>query len=519
MEQLSEAAIDTIGTLRHWFVGGHEVELGRTRWLFGRLLGITYLTAFLSLTVQMDGLIGSRGVLPMTEFLGALALRLGPERYRLIPTVLWFSPTDRALHLIAAAGVVSAVLVILGLFAGPALAILWVCYLSLVSVGQIFLAFQWDNLLLEAGFLGLFAAPWLSIWDRPAANEPHPTVILLFRWLLFRLIFSSGVVKLASGDPTWRNLTALTFHYETQPLPTWVGWYVHQLPDWFHMISTTGVFVLELGVPLLFFGPRRFRLIAAGLICGFQVLIMLTGNYTFFNFLTIVLCLWLSDDVWLKDRLPRWIAILDQKVDPGRNRVGRLPLTLYHARSTFLISLAALIFVVSSVQLAATLRLEPPLPPVLTRILNGVAPFRTVNRYGLFAVMTTQRPEIVIEGSRDGQNWQAYEFRWKPGDPRRRPGFVAPHQPRLDWQMWFAALGDYRRNPWVIRLMARLLEGSPDVLRLLASNPFPEEPPEAIRAVVYDYRFTDFRSRRETGNWWRRERMGLYTPEIRLRRP
>jgi len=325
------------------------------------------------------------------------------------------------------------------------------------------------------------------------------------RWLLFRLIFSSGAVKLLSRDPTWRTLTALRYHYETQPLPTWIGWYLHQLPQWFQSFSVLFVLFCELVTPLFIFTPRRFRKIALAFIIGLQILIFLTGNYCFFNLLTVALCVLLIEDTaW-----PRWIR---ERPTPLKSTTSRMPaLNLWIGRL-----IAIFLFLLSLIQLSVTLNEVDHLPAVALNLLQRVEPFRTVNRYGLFAVMTTTRPEIILEGSNDDQNWSSYEFKYKPGDLKRRPAFVEPHQPRLDWQMWFAALESYRTNDWFIPFCRKLLQGSPQVLALMQTNPFPEHPPRYLRARVYQYHFTTRGEKAATGNWWKRELQGDYSPVFTL---
>jgi len=309
--------------------------------------------------------------------------------------------------------------------------------------------------------------------------------VWLFRWLIFRLMFFSGVVKWSSGDPAWRDLTALSYHYETQPLPTPLAWSLYQLPIGFQKASTILVFVVELIVPFLFFAPRRVRRRAAWITIAFQLLILLSGNYTFFNFLTIFLALWLFiEPDWSKRGVPHRAAS---------------------------IGLAVFIGVVSGLLCLELFSVD--LPPGGAQILHAVSPLRIVNSYGLFAVMTTARPEIIVEGSNDGENWQAYEFRYKPGGLNRAPPIVAPHQPRLDWQMWFAALGTYQQNRWFVGFMMRLLQGEPTVLRLLRSNPFPNAPPEYVRARLYLYHFTHSGER----GWWTREERGAYFPVVSLK--
>jgi hypothetical protein len=367
-------------------------------------------------------------------------------------------------------GCLWALIAVFGRWQRAAMAICLVLWLSLCSVGQDFYSFQWDILLSEVGFLALFAdAERVRIW--------------LFRWLLFRLMFFSGVVKLLSADVAWRGFTALTYHYYTQPLPTPLAWYMQQAPGWLQKASVGFLFAVELVVPFLFFAPRRLRHIAAWLTITLQVLILLTGNYTFFNFLTIALCMWLFIEP--EESCKAWWGVT--------------------------IGLAALIGVLSG--LVCLQLFSAPLPPGGETVLRVADPLRIVNSYGLFAVMTTTREEIVIEGSNDGVAWQEYEFPYKPGNVYRQPSIIAPYQPRLDWQMWFAALGSYRNNRWFVNMMLRLLQGEPSVLRLFQYNPFPKAPPRYVRALTYSYTFTHFGDRA----WWKREETGTYLPTVSLR--
>ena len=320
-------------------------------------------------------------------------------------------------------------------------------------------------------------------------------------------MFSSGFVKLRSGDRNWRNLTALGYHYQTQPLPTWPAWYMHQLPGWFHKLSVVVMFTIELVAPVFVFMPPPFSYISGAAFVFLMLLITATGNYCFFNLLGIALSILLFDD-------PCWLALVE-KLSPDVQFPAALPSsTGWPIWAT--IPLALLLAFLSAEVICRLLRFRIRWPKPLEKLTEWLEPFRLVNGYGLFAVMTTERLEIIVEGSDDGVTWHAYEFKWKPGDVHRRPCFVAPHQPRLDWQMWFAALSYYPSTPWCHRFLVRLLGNSPDVLALLRRNPFPDKPPRFIRAVVCDYRFTDFAGRRATGAWWRREWRGLYSPVLAL---
>jgi hypothetical protein len=490
-----------------WLVGSGDggATYDVTRWVFLRALGVIYLIAFASLWVQVRGLIGTQGILPADEYLRALRGYIGPERYRLVPTVFWLGAGDAALRAGCALGVLCALLVVANIAPVPALAALWVLYLSLASVGRDFLAFQWDVLLLEAGFLAIFFAP-AGLLPTRGGGGPFAVVLWLLWWLVFRLTFQSGLVKLTWGDETWRNLTALDYHFFTQPLPTWTAWFAQQLPGWVKHVSVLVMYVLEVGFPLLMFGTREMRLVACVGTVFLQLMIMATGNYNFFNLLTIALALTLVDDaVWARV-LPAWfLQGFATRGAEGASGAGRL-------------GLAALVLVVSGLKFWENLGPRTSVPRFATGIVSWTEPFRSVNSYGLFRVMTAVRQEIVIEGSDDGLTWRAYEFKYKPGDPARRPRFVEPYQPRLDWQMWFAALGRYETTPWFQALAARLLEGSPPVLDLLEGNPFPGAPPRFLRASLYDYRFTTWAERRASGAWWRRTPAGVYAPEMSLQR-
>ncbi len=463
-----------------------------TRWLFLKALGLTYFFAYLSFALQATGLIGSNGITPIGDFLQEVHAQFGAQGYLLVPTIFWFNASDTFLQLVAWAGVILSMLLIIGWARRVIVVLLFVGYLSIASAGQVFMSFQWDVLLVEASFLAIFIDFGITIW--------------LYRLLLFRLMFLSGAVKLLSGDPTWHDLTALNYHFETQPLPTVIGWWMHQLPDAVHRLFTLATFCIELILPFFIFFPRHLRMLAGMGIIFLQILILLTGNYTFFNLLTIALCLFLFDDAALRRLVP---ARLAQRSSASFARRPHSKVTRW-AMGT----LATLLVIMGVGQLVITLRGEVPQP--IGAVMDFLEPFQLVNRYGLFANMTTTRPEIIVEGSNDGQNWQAYEFRYKAGEVTRPPLWVAPLQPRLDWQMWFAALGPYQQNPWFINFLLRLLQGSPDVTHLLENNPFPDHPPRYVRAMLYEYHFTDPATLSSTGAWWRREPIGVYVPPVRL---
>ena len=490
-----------------------------SRWVFLRLLGLVYFVAFLSLRVQILGLIGARGILRAASYLQLAWSQIGTQGYHVLPTLAWFSSSDASLKLLCSAGAALGLLIMLGVGTGPALVLAWASYLSIVSIGQNFLAYQWDLLLLEVGFLAIFLAPWRPLeapWLK-SSGRPSGVVLWLLRWLLFRLMFLSGSVKLLSGDPAWRNLTALQYHYWTQPIPTPLAWYAAQLPAWFQKASVAGVFAVELAVPFLLLMPRRLRRAGASLILAMQLMIAATGNYAFFNLLTIALCLLALDDALWRRLLPRRLAARIQPGEgPGEHDQPRRGSS--SAGRALRAALAAVLLVISVSEMLGTFGASALIPGFVDDFIAWESPFYLANSYGLFAVMTTSRLEIEVEGSNDGQTWLPYEFKYKADDLARRPPWVAPHQPRLDWQMWFAALGTYKQNHWFASLLVRLLEGSPEVTALLAHNPFPDAPPRYIRATGYEYHFTDLNARRSTGNWWRRDLKGTYFPIAALQR-
>ena len=465
------------------------------RAVFVRLLGIVYLIAFASFGVQMAGLVGSDGILPAIEFLDRVRDIFGASSYRLVPTVFWVSASDAALTAGIFAGVALSVCLIVGFLQRVALVALYMLYLSFVSVGQVFMAYQWDTLLLEVGFLSIFLA------------IPGPAVVWLFRALMFRFWFLSGAVKLLSDDPSWSSFTALTYHYETQPLPTWAAWYVHHLPEGFHRFAVGGVFFVEMVVPFMVFGPRPLRFFAAACFTGLNVVIAVTGNYTFFNLLSIILCVFLLDDDLLH-RLPERVT----RIVPRFPTFTRPKRVLAGATA----AIAVFVLTVGGLQIWGTFAGSYPGPT--STAIRWISPFYTVNGYGLFAVMTTIRPEIIVQGSNDGVEWRDYEFKHKPGDLARRPSFIAPHQPRLDWQMWFAALSPNRISGWFQAFAFRLMQGSPAVVSLLAENPFPESPPRYIKAELYLYTYSDYGARGETGHWWERRHVRTYFGPVTLGR-
>ena len=456
----------------------------RVQSLWIRLIGLIYLVAFASWIPQISPLIGSNGIAPAAETLSFFRSSVGPSAYWKIPTLFWFNTGDTTLLILCLLGCCFAVMLFGGLYVRTTAAACVVVYLSITVIGSPFTDFQWDALLIEAGALTLFLGSRWVVWA--------------YRLLLFRLMFESGVVKLTSHDPTWRNLHALRFHFFTQPLPNPVAYYAAQLPGSVLDALTWLTLALELVVPCFLFLPRRFRLVGAGLIVGLQCFIAMTGNYAFFNLLTIAICVWALDDYDLKQPL-RWLKI------PGRktSRAGRITAS------------AALTILMVAGGLQVTGLFSAGVERFTETLLAPTAQFELVNRYGLFAMMTTKRSEIVVEGSMDGTNWREYEFPYKPGDVRRRLRIVAPYQPRLDWQMWFAALGSYRDSPWMSTLLYHLLRDD-SVAKQLVRSPF-QSPPRSVRALIYDYVFTEPGERAKTGAVWKRTLLGTWYGPVALR--
>ncbi len=508
---------------------------GRSCFLRG--LGLIYLVAIASWWTQAILLVGEDGLLPAGRLLAWVEGQVeasGGSGFAALPGLLWLTgASDAALHLVCAAGCALAALVVAGRFVGPALAGLWAVYLSLVNTGGVFMSYQWDILLLEAGFLALFLCPWGAkmAWRNPPPLSPTNRVALVLIWLLVaKLMFFSGWVKLAwaseSSPEWWPEGTAMTYHYMTQPLPTWSAWWMHQLPAWFHKASLAPMYLVEIVLPFAILLGRWGRLAAAGGFAGLMGLVLLTGNYTYFNWLTIVLCLPLVHDgqwpAWLRRTLRLGEAEAEAPPRPSRPAILRLCLA---APALLALALLNLQTVLGDLHRAPKPMLKAdPTPAWLGSFASALSPYRLVSGYGLFRTMTTERPEIVVEGSADGMAWFAYDFEWKVDELDERPRFVAPHQPRVAWQFWFAALeGRFdprsRNAAWFEALALKLLSGDEEVKRLLRRDPFPAAPPKRLRARLMRYEFTTPEERRRTGEWWKRTVAGTYLPEVALPPP
>jgi hypothetical protein len=538
-------------TIHRWFdpergVPDHQIS----RWLFLRALGLIYFSAFFSLLFQIRGLIGPDGILPAEQYLAAIARGMGSLRFWFAPTLLWFSSGSHMLMALCLVGVIASLLVTANVWPRAMLAVCFVCFLSFVSAAGDFSGYQSDGMLLEAGFIALFFAPGglLPGWGKGRLPVRASLFLLLWEW--FRIYFESGVVKIASGDPQWRHLTAMDQYYQNGPLPTWIGWYVQHLPHWFQASTVVATFALELVIVWMMFLPRRFRIVCFFIVTAWQIGVILTANYTFLNYLVLILGFLLLDDRFLARFVPsRWRPIiversLDEKTASDAESILHINPSQYESteaslqtdedavadvsvpaqRSRMYRHRHAAAFAVTAVVL--TWILYATTLPLLQMFWRGIPlpegpvtalePFRIANQYGLFAVMTPNRYEIEFQGSNDGHTWVAYPFRYKPQDVSKAPGIYAPYQPRFDWNLWFASLGSWTQYPIVPRTEVLLLQDDPDVLALFAGNPFTVKPPREVRAVLWQYWFSTMEEKHTQGIWWHRRLLGLYAPTLEM---
>jgi hypothetical protein len=460
-----------------------------SRFLFERMLAAMYLVGFAVAVNQFVPLLGERGLLPVSRFTQYVPFRASPSLF-----YLW--PSDIAFRVAAWAGVALAVLALTGLpqqrgpvVSGVVWGLLWLLYLSFVNVGQTFYSFGWETLLLESGFLAMFLGG--------AATAPSMWLMWLYRWLLFRVMFGAGLIKIR-GDACWRDLTCLNYYFETQPIPNPLSWYFHWLPETVHKAGVAFNHFVELVVPFAYFAPQPVAGIAALLTILFQGVLIVSGNLSWLNWLTLTLCI-----PTLDDRFLAWLPVSPPPLDDP---------SLIHRGAIY-----ALAAVVAMLSVAPTLNMLSA-----SQIMNtSFEPFHLVNTYGAFGSITRTRYEIVIEGSDDetvtaGTKWREYEFRGKPGAPGRASPQLAPYHLRLDWLMWFAAFTPQPQDAWFIALLRQLLRGDAATLSLLKTNPFPNHPPRFLRARYYQYRFTTPDERRQTGLWWHRQLAGEYVPAITL---
>jgi lipase maturation factor 1 len=502
------------------------------RWLFLRSLGAIYFSAFYSLLFQIRGLVGPDGVLPANQYLTAVRHSFPAGYYWFAPTLLWLSSSNAMLLAVCWTGLVASVAALLNLWPRCSFFTCFFCYLSFVAAASDFSGYQSDGMLLEAGFIALFFCPPGLLPGWGAQSPPSRASLFLLQWEWFRIYFESGMVKLLSGDPEWRHLTAMDEYYQNGPLPTWIGWYMEHLPHWFHVSTAAATLGMELGIVFLLFLPRRARLICFCIVTPWEICVIFTANYTFLNYLVLALGFLLLDDGFLRRLVPvrfRLPATLSEEsfaeppapVSLFNSLEPDDTLPLEHRKPTHFaamrLALAAVMLTwiayVTTVELIRMPFPEIPLPITPVRALE---PFRIANQYGLFAVMTRGRYEIEFQGSNDGITWTAYRFRYKPQALDEAPGIYAPYQPRFDWNLWFASLGDWQQNTLVPFAEERLLTNSRDVLSLFRGNPFASAPPKYVRAVLWQYWFTSMKEKRDTGNWWRRQFLGLYAPVLTM---
>jgi hypothetical protein len=537
---MAAAMYDRLAKFARYLLDPSSGYLG-ARWLFLRALALIYFSVFFSLAFQIRGLIGPKGILPAGMYLDVVAKALGWLRYWYAPTLLWVSTGNRMLEAICWVGMAAAILALLNFWPRMSFFVCLVLFLSFIAAAQDFADYQSDGMLLAAGLLVLFFAP-PGLWPGWGADHPPSRASLyLLRWEWFRIYFESGVAKLAGHDPEWRHLTAMDQYYQNGPLPTWLGWYAQHLPQWFQTGAAGLTLLTELVLVVLLFFPRRFRIGLFFLVTAMQVGIILTANYAFLNYLVLAEGFLLLDDrflAWLvpkkhldRERAESAAAAQAAEEAPSTAEIVTLRLGESEAGTSGAAEpasepeeaggwhrylaigkrwatgiLFAWIFYVTTALLAGPIL--PQQPAV------ALAPFRFANEYGLFAVMTRGRYEIEFQGSDDGQTWTAYPFRYKPQDPAEPPGIYAPYQPRFDWNLWFASLGPWRQSPIVLQTEERLLENDPYVLNLFAGNPFAAKAPLEVRAVLWQYWFTDPATKRATGRWWRRKLIGLYAPVL-----
>lgn len=479
-----------------WLIRDGGVDYQLTRFVILRLLGFVYAVAFLVAANQLVPLIGEHGLTPAIHFLERVQLHLGSSTAGMmqLPTLFWFGISDRALSIFAWVGFGLSLVVLAGYANVIILTILWAMYMSIVHIGQIWYGYGWETQLLETGFLSIFLCPLLEA--RPFPKRPPPLLVIwLFRWLGFRIMIGAGLIKLR-GDPCWRDLTCLYYHYETQPIPNPVSRYLHFAPQWFHKIEVLWNHFVELVVPWFSFGPRRARHVAGILLVAFQILLIVSGNLSFLNYVTIIPFLACFDDTFWRRVLPLSLTRHATESETSRVQFG------------FSAALAILV---------AYLSIAPVTNLISNRQMMNASfdPLDLVNTYGAFGTVGRERDEIIFEGTDDAAisgdtKWKEYEFKAKPGDPNRRPPFIAPYQPRIDWQIWFAAMASPAEYPWTFHFVWKLLHNDAGTLSLLANNPFPDSPPRFIRARLYRYRFAPLGDRA----WWTREPIGEWLPAL-----
>jgi hypothetical protein len=469
------------------------------RWLFLRALGLIFLSAFYSLAFQIRGLIGERGILPTSSYLQQLSGLLGAvEKVWYAPTLFWLNFSDAALTTVVVLGSIASILLVCNVAPRAMIAVSTILFLTCIAALQDFSSYQSDGMLMEAGFISFFFAP-RGLRPGLGATSPSSRISLfMLQWEWFRIYFESGLVKILSGDPTWRNLTAMDQYYQNGPLPAWPGWYVQHWPHWYHAGTVILTFFVELLLVWALFLPRRIRIASFFIFTALQIGIISTANYAFLNYLVLCLGVLLLDD--------RFLARFGFPLAETQVRSPTRGSRIFRRVETAVLSVAFYSTIVAFLWGGSSSILALP-----NRLL---APFRIANAYGLFAVMTPARYEIEFQGSSDGRAWVPYQFRYKPQDVFERPGIYAPYQPRFEWNLWFASLAPWQQNPWVVNTEQRLIEGSPSVLGLFRDDPFHGKPPAMVRTIIYQYWFTDLATRRNSGAWWRREELGQFSPSL-----
>jgi hypothetical protein len=508
------------------------------RWIFLRALAAIYFSAFFSLLFQIEGLNGSRGILPTDRFLAAVRGGTGLLRFWYAPSLFWISAGSHTMMVVVWLGLIASVAAFCNAWPRLSFFVCFVCFLSFVTTAQAFSSYQSDGMLLEAGFLALFFTPrgFLPGWG--TASPPSRASLFLLQWEWFRIYFESGLVKLLSGDVEWRNFTAMDEYYQNGPLPTWIGWYVEHLPHRFHAATVAGTLAMELAVVWMMFLPRRARLICFCIVTPWEIGVILTANYTFLNYLVLALGFLLLDDSSVRWLLTQRLRVtLPEPLLQNDTPQNEVPLSIFRSSSEIeelkpvtvggvagywktacVWTTAATLTWIAYATTAEMVQMPWPDLPLPSAPVVALEPFRIANQYGLFAIMTRGRYEIEFQGSNDGQNWTPYLFRYKPQVLDEAPRIYAPYQPRFEWNLWFASLGEWEQNDLVPLTEERLLENDPDVLALFRENPFGQAPPRYVRAVLWQYWFTSMDEKRRTGNWWRRNLLGLYAPVL-TRRP
>jgi lipase maturation factor len=476
-----------------------------TRFVILRLLGFVYFFAFLSAARQVLPLLGSDGLTPAPAWLAAVVRVLGSRFAGFVrfPSLFWLGAPDDALLALAWIGAGLSLVVLAGFANAPLLALLWTLYMSYVHIGQEWYSYGWEIQLLETGFLAIFLCPLLDPRPFPRAPPPRP-VLWLFRWLIFRIMLGAGLIKLR-GDACWRDLTCLDYHYLTQPIPNPLSPWFHFHPPFVHRLEALYNHFVEVVCCWFALAPDRGRLprIVAGIaMLAFQASLILSGNLSFLNYLTIVPILACFDDAFLRRLLPRRIvAAARHAAENARPSRPQEIAALVLAALVALLSIPVVLNLASSRQVMNT----------------SFDSLDLVNTYGAFGTVGRERFEIVFEGTRDSipgdsARWSAYEFPAKPGDPMRRPAVVAPFQPRLDWSIWFAAMSSPDQYPWTLHFIWKLLHGDRGALSLLANDPFPGGPPRWIRASYYEYQFAPPGD--PSHAWWKRRRVGDWLPPL-----